>query len=95
MDVPRCETVFWCSPPNSRRQHALVESDARSYSWSDAMGATGKPLIRVHTAGSVGGSTGVDARSYSWSDAMGATGKPLIRVHTAGSVGGSTGVPRH
>src|SRR5690625_4378104 len=24
---------------------------------ADAMGATGKPLIRVHTAGSVGGST--------------------------------------
>jgi len=28
---------------------------------ADAMGATGKPLIRVHTAGSVGGSTGVVA----------------------------------
>ena len=25
---------------------------------ADALGATGKPLIRVHTAGSVGGSTG-------------------------------------
>ena len=25
---------------------------------ADAVGATGKPLIRVHTAGSVGGSTG-------------------------------------
>ncbi len=30
---------------------------------ADAMGATGKPLIRVHTAGSVGGSTGVVAAS--------------------------------
>jgi acetyl-CoA C-acetyltransferase len=30
---------------------------------ADAMGATGKPLIRVHTAGSVGGSTGVVASS--------------------------------
>ena len=30
---------------------------------SDAMGATGKPLIRVHTAGSVGGSTAVVAAS--------------------------------
>jgi acetyl-CoA C-acetyltransferase len=29
----------------------------------DALGATGKPLIRVHTAGSVGGSTGVVAAS--------------------------------
>src|ERR1700730_15408160 len=30
---------------------------------ADAVGATGKPLIRVHTAGSVGGSTGVVATS--------------------------------
>src|ERR1700752_2869240 len=30
---------------------------------ADAVGATGKPLIRVHTAGSVGGSTGVVAPS--------------------------------
>jgi acetyl-CoA C-acetyltransferase len=30
---------------------------------SDAIGATGKPLIRVHTAGSVGGSTAVVAAS--------------------------------
>ena len=30
---------------------------------ADALGATGKPLIRVHTAGSVGGSTGVVAAS--------------------------------
>ena len=30
---------------------------------SDAVGATGKPLIRVHTAGSVGGSTAVVAAS--------------------------------
>ena len=30
---------------------------------ADAMGATGKPLIRVHTAGSVGGSTAVVAAS--------------------------------
>ncbi len=30
---------------------------------ADAMGATGKPLIRVHTAGSVGGSAGVVAAS--------------------------------
>ncbi|MGH3596408.1 MAG: thiolase domain-containing protein, partial [Mycobacterium sp.] len=30
---------------------------------ADAVGATGKPLIRVHTAGSVGGSTGVVAAS--------------------------------
>ncbi len=30
---------------------------------ADAMGATGKPLMRVHTAGSVGGSTGVVAAS--------------------------------
>lgn len=30
---------------------------------ADAMGASGKPLIRVHTAGSVGGSTGVVAAS--------------------------------
>src|SRR5258708_40114893 len=29
----------------------------------DAMGATGKPLIRVHTAGSVGGSTAGGAAS--------------------------------
>ncbi|MEB3048291.1 thiolase domain-containing protein [Mycolicibacter sp. MYC123] len=30
---------------------------------ADAMGATGKPLIRVHTAGSVGGSTAIVAAS--------------------------------
>ena len=30
---------------------------------ADALGATGKPLIRVHTAGSVGGSTGIVAAS--------------------------------
>lgn len=30
---------------------------------ADAIGATGKPLLRVHTAGSVGGSTGVVASS--------------------------------
>ncbi len=30
---------------------------------ADALGATGKPLIRVHTAGSVGGSTAVVAAS--------------------------------
>ncbi|MGH3734097.1 MAG: thiolase domain-containing protein [Micromonosporaceae bacterium] len=30
---------------------------------ADAIGATGKPLIRVHTAGSVGGSTGIVAAS--------------------------------
>ena len=30
---------------------------------ADAMGATGKPLIRVHTAGSVGGSTAIVATS--------------------------------
>ena len=30
---------------------------------ADAVGATGKPLIRVHTAGSVGGSTGIVAAS--------------------------------
>src|ERR1700721_3566166 len=30
---------------------------------ADAVGATGKPMIRVHTAGSVGGSTGVVAAS--------------------------------
>jgi acetyl-CoA C-acetyltransferase len=30
---------------------------------TDALGATGKPLLRVHTAGSVGGSTGVVAAS--------------------------------
>ncbi|WP_067698720.1 thiolase domain-containing protein [Nocardia jejuensis] len=31
---------------------------------ADALGATGKPLLRVHTAGSVGGSTGVVAASH-------------------------------
>ncbi|WP_306363737.1 thiolase domain-containing protein [Nocardia sp. CC227C] len=31
---------------------------------SDALGATGKPLLRVHTAGSVGGSTGVVAANH-------------------------------
>ncbi len=30
---------------------------------ADALGATGKPMLRVHTAGSVGGSTGVVASS--------------------------------
>jgi acetyl-CoA C-acetyltransferase len=30
---------------------------------ADAIGATGKPLLRVHTAGSVGGSTGIVAAS--------------------------------
>ena len=30
---------------------------------ADALGATGKPLLRVHTAGSVGGSTGIVAAS--------------------------------
>jgi acetyl-CoA C-acetyltransferase len=30
---------------------------------ADALGATGKPLIRVHTAGSVGGATGIVAAS--------------------------------
>ncbi|MDT4920620.1 MAG: acetyl-CoA C-acetyltransferase, partial [Pseudonocardiales bacterium] len=32
-------------------------------SLADAIGAVGKPLLRVHTAGSVGGSTGVVASS--------------------------------
>ncbi len=31
---------------------------------SDAMGATGKPMFRVHTAGSVGGTTGIVAASH-------------------------------
>ncbi|MDJ0393352.1 thiolase domain-containing protein [Rhodococcus sp. G-MC3] len=31
---------------------------------ADALGATGKPLLRVHTAGSVGGSTAVVASSF-------------------------------
>ena len=31
---------------------------------SDAMGATGKPMFRVHTAGSVGGTTAVVAASH-------------------------------
>lgn len=31
---------------------------------ADALGAVGKPLLRVHTAGSVGGSTGVVAASH-------------------------------
>ncbi|MGF6887526.1 acetyl-CoA C-acetyltransferase [Nocardia sp. GAS34] len=31
---------------------------------ADALGATGKPLLRVHTAGSVGGSTGIVATSH-------------------------------
>ena len=31
---------------------------------ADALGAVGKPLLRVHTVGSVGGSTGVVAASY-------------------------------
>lgn len=31
---------------------------------ADALGATGKPLLRVHTAGSVGGSTGVVAANH-------------------------------
>ncbi|HSS88760.1 MAG TPA: thiolase domain-containing protein, partial [Streptosporangiaceae bacterium] len=30
---------------------------------ADALGATGKPLLRVHTAGSVGGATGIVAAS--------------------------------
>ena len=30
---------------------------------ADALGAAGKPMIRVHTAGSVGGSTGIVASS--------------------------------
>ena len=30
---------------------------------ADALGAVGKPLLRVHTAGSVGGSTGIVAAS--------------------------------
>src|SRR3954453_11955187 len=31
---------------------------------SDALGATGKPMFRVHTAGSVGGPTGIVASSH-------------------------------
>src|SRR5207302_1780099 len=31
---------------------------------ADALGATGKPLLRVHTAGSVGGSTGIVATNH-------------------------------
>jgi acetyl-CoA C-acetyltransferase len=31
---------------------------------SDALGATGKPMFRVHTAGSVGGTTGIVASSH-------------------------------
>lgn len=31
---------------------------------ADALGATGKPLLRVHTAGSVGGSTGIVAANH-------------------------------
>ena len=31
---------------------------------SDALGATGKPMFRVHTAGSVGGTTGIVAASH-------------------------------
>ena len=31
---------------------------------SDALGAVGKPMFRVHTAGSVGGTTGVVAASH-------------------------------
>src|SRR5688500_19462958 len=31
---------------------------------ADAIGATGKPLLRVHTAGSVGGSTGLVAATH-------------------------------
>src|SRR5215467_1564025 len=30
---------------------------------ADALGATGKPMLRVHTAGSVGGATGIVAAS--------------------------------
>jgi acetyl-CoA C-acetyltransferase len=30
---------------------------------ADAIGATGRPLLRVHTAGSVGGATGIVATS--------------------------------
>src|ERR1700749_3925420 len=31
---------------------------------SDALGAVGKPMFRVHTAGSVGGTTGIVAASH-------------------------------
>ena len=31
---------------------------------ADALGCTGKPMLRVHTAGSVGGSTAIVASSY-------------------------------
>ena len=31
---------------------------------ADAIGAVGKPVLRVHTAGSVGGSTAVIAASH-------------------------------
>lgn len=37
---------------------------------TDALGANGKPLLRVHTAGSVGGSTAVVAASYVQSGAF-------------------------
>ena len=39
---------------------------------ADAVGATGKPLIRVHTAGSVGGSTAIVAASLVQSASIGA-----------------------
>ncbi|MEZ5495016.1 MAG: hypothetical protein R3E61_10755 [Pseudomonadales bacterium] len=31
---------------------------------ADALGCVGKPMLRVHTAGSVGGSTAIVAASY-------------------------------
>ncbi|MBW1902184.1 MAG: thiolase domain-containing protein [Deltaproteobacteria bacterium] len=37
---------------------------------AEALGAVGKPMLRVHTAGSVGGSTGVVAASYVQSGAF-------------------------
>ena len=36
---------------------------------ADALGAAGKPMLRVHTAGSVGGSTAIVASSHSFSRA--------------------------
>ena len=54
---------------------------------ADALGAVGKPLLRVHTAGSVGGSTG---------DRRGQPGAGRrARARAGGGLGEAVGVERH
>src|ERR1700728_1189954 len=60
---------------------------------ADAVGATGKPLIRVHTAGSVGGSTAVVWEKQSESNAMWALSIPIPFIKPVGAGAGGYFAP--